>query len=163
RGRWRPRTPHQQCIRELHRRAAPCRAARPRCRGLVWSRRPRRARPWRTRSPQRRARPMAYPPAAAPPVATPVLATDLVRPTLAGTPCSAANAAHVFLDGPLADLDPELEQLAADALGAPQASPRRHVADEVDRLGWQWRRLPRPRSPPPEQAEASTMPAQNGL
>jgi len=29
----------------------------------------------------------------------------------------APNAAHVLLDGPLADLDPELEELAADALG----------------------------------------------
>jgi hypothetical protein len=33
-----------------------------------------------------------------------------------------------FLDGPLADLDPEFEQLAADPLGTPHAAPRRHFA-----------------------------------
>jgi hypothetical protein len=84
------------------------------------------------------------------------------RPTLAAA-TAAANTAHVLLGRPLADLDPDLEQFAADTLGTPQLSSRRHVADEVDRLRCQWRRLPRPRSPPPEQAEAGTMPAQNGL
>src|SRR5213078_1169496 len=64
---------------------------------------------------------------------------------------------------PLADLDPELEQLAADALGAPQSAPRRHVADSVDRLTRQRRRFARPGSAPPEQAEAGAMPTQNGL
>lgn len=67
------------------------------------------------------------------------------------------------LDRPLADLDPELEQLATDALGTPQSAPRRHVADQVDRLARQRRRLARPRSSPPEQAEAGAMPTQNGL
>src|SRR6185503_11017029 len=84
------------------------------------------------------------------------------RPTLAAA-AAAANATHVLLDRPLADLDPDLEQLAADALGAPESPSRRHVADELDRLGWQRRRLPRARSSPPEQAEAGTLPAQNGL
>src|SRR6185436_12307666 len=50
-----------------------------------------------------------------------------------------------------------------DALGAPESPSRRHVADELDRLAWQRRRLPSARSSPPEQAEAGTMPAQNGL
>jgi hypothetical protein len=40
------------------------------------------------------------------------------RPALAAT-ILATNAAHVLLNRPLADLDPELEQLATDALGAP--------------------------------------------
>src|SRR5262245_14599951 len=60
------------------------------------------------------------------------------RPTLAAA-AAAANTAHVLLDRPLADLDPDLEQLAADALGAPESPSRRHVADECDRLGWQRR------------------------
>jgi len=85
------------------------------------------------------------------------------RPTLAAAAAGAANAAHVLLDRPLADLDPELEQLAADALGALESPSRRHVADEVDRLGWQRRRLRNARSSSPEQAEAGTTPAENGL
>src|SRR6185503_18531007 len=84
------------------------------------------------------------------------------RPTLAAA-ASAASTTHVLLDRPLADLDPDLEQLAADSLSAPESPSRRHVADELDRLGWQRRRLPRARSSPPEQAEAGTIPAQNGL
>jgi hypothetical protein len=76
---------------------------------------------------------------------------------------AAASIAHVPLDRPLADLDPELEQLAADALGAPESPSRRYVADEVDRLGRQRRLLARARPAPPEQAEAGAMPAQNGL
>src|SRR4051812_35710783 len=63
----------------------------------------------------------------------------------------------------LLNLDPELEQLAADALGAPQSSSRRHVADQVDRLGRQRRRLLRPGSASPEPPEAGPMPAQNRL
>jgi hypothetical protein len=84
------------------------------------------------------------------------------RPALAAA-TAVAETAHGLLDRPLADLDPELEERATDPLGAPQSPPRCHVADEVDRLGWQRRRLPWPRSAPPEQAEAGTMPAQNGL
>jgi hypothetical protein len=84
------------------------------------------------------------------------------RPALPAA-TAVADTAHVLLACPLADLDPELEELATDPLGAPQSPPRCHVADEVDRLGWQRRRLPRPRSAPPEQAEAGTMPAHNGL
>jgi hypothetical protein len=84
------------------------------------------------------------------------------RPALPAA-TAVADTAHVLLACPLADLDPELEELATDPLGAPQSPPRCHVADEVDRLGWERRRLPRPRSAPPEQAEAGTMPAQNGL
>src|SRR6185436_19440589 len=83
-------------------------------------------------------------------------------PTLAAA-TAAANTAHVLLDRPLAHLDPDLEQLAANALGTPTSPSRRHVADEVDRPAWQRRRLPRARSSPPEQAEAGAMPAQNGL
>src|SRR5262245_53757889 len=63
----------------------------------------------------------------------------------------------------LAELDPELEQLSANALGAPQSPSRGHVADEVDRLGWQRRHLPRARSSPSEQAKPGTMPAQSGV
>jgi hypothetical protein len=84
------------------------------------------------------------------------------RPALA-TAALAANPAHVLLDRSLADLDPELERLAADALGAPQPSPRRHVADQVDGFAWQRRRLSRPGSAPPEAAKAGAMPTQNGL
>jgi hypothetical protein len=42
--------------------------------------------------------------------------------TWTGRVCLAPNAAHVLLDGPLADLDPELAQLAADALGTDDSS-----------------------------------------
>src|SRR5690349_13710704 len=78
-------------------------------------------------------------------------------------PCLPRTLRMYFWIVRLLTLIPELEQLAADALGAPQASPHRHVADEIDRLEWQRRRPPRPRSPPPEPAEAATMPARNGL
>src|SRR5215470_4016087 len=50
-----------------------------------------------------------------------------------------AEAAYVALDGALGDLDTELEQLAADALGAPRAVLRRHARDERDDLRRQTR------------------------
>jgi hypothetical protein len=41
------------------------------------------------------------------------------RPALSAA-AAIADTAHVLLDRPLADLDPELEELATDSLGAPQ-------------------------------------------
>jgi len=46
---------------------------------------------------------------------------------------------------------------------SPQSSPRRHVADQVDRLGRERRCLLRPGSASPEPPEAGPMPAQNRL
>ena len=69
------------------------------------------------------------------------------------------GAADVPLDGPLADADAELEQLAADALGAPARIARRHLADQCRARGGRPSRWPR--APPPEGAESGPMPAED--
>jgi len=59
----------------------------------------------------------------------------------------------------LADADAELEQLAADALGAPARIARRHLADQCRARGGRPSRWPR--APPPEGAESGPMPAED--
>jgi hypothetical protein len=79
------------------------------------------------------------------------------RPSLAVA--SQARAAHVPLDGPLADADTELEQLPSDALGPPAWIAGRHFSDErsARRLG-----SPQgPRASPPDGAKACPVPAQD--
>ncbi len=85
-------------------------------------------------------------------------------PTLTVRRC-AADLAQVPLDGSLGDGDAELEELTADALGAPQAVLGGHAADEVDDVGrnaGRGGRLP-PGAPLPEQSEAVSMPAKKGV
>src|SRR5207245_2036088 len=71
-----------------------------------------------------------------------------------------SRAAHVPLNGSLADADAWLEQLATDALGTPAWVAPRHLADE---RGTRRRRSSRPpRATPPERAESCAMPTENG-
>ncbi len=68
----------------------------------------------------------------------------------------------VTLDGPLGDLDVQLEQLTLNSISTPQPIVCGHVLDQRDRLGWDLRFLfRRTRFPLPEQAEALTMPMQH--
>jgi hypothetical protein len=73
------------------------------------------------------------------------------------------NAAHVLLDRALADLDAELEQLAADALRAPQTITLGHIAYQVDGVGVDACAIPGLGPVPPEQAKAGPMPFENRL
>src|SRR5438094_2041766 len=73
---------------------------------------------------------------------------------------SGSRAAHVPLDSSFADPDAELEQLAADALGAPARIAGGYLADQRRprrRRSPQW-----PRASSPEHAEACPVPAQDG-
>jgi hypothetical protein len=82
------------------------------------------------------------------------------RPPLAGG-ARWPHTAHVSLDGALADADPQLAQLAADALGAPQPVLARQPLDEIDGLlGDAGPPRPRGRSPAPDEPEAGAVPAQ---
>lgn len=65
----------------------------------------------------------------------------------------ASDPAHVPLDGSLGDGNAELEELTANALGAPHPVVGGHVADDVDDLGWKAGRgrRPLPRARPKEQ------------
>jgi hypothetical protein len=73
--------------------------------------------------------------------------------------------AHVPLHGALRDVDSELEQLAANALGAPEPILGGHAADQLDELGRhpRSRRLRRPRLPTPQQTKAFAVPAKHRL
>src|SRR5579875_2418789 len=87
------------------------------------------------------------------------------RPGLARPPWR-AHLAHVFLDGPLGDADVQLEQLAADALGAPRPVGARYLLDQRDRLRRDARATSRGdalRATTPEEAEEVAMPAQQGV
>jgi len=71
------------------------------------------------------------------------------------------GGAHVPLDRPIADPDAQLQELAADALGAPQPVLRRQPLDQRDRLGGHLRSFRPGRGPgAPHEAEALPMPAQ---
>src|SRR4051794_27717301 len=75
------------------------------------------------------------------------------------------RAPRMPLDRGLGHANAQLQQLAPDALGTPEAIRRGELLDQRDRLGCHLRlrlRL-RLRFPPPEQAEALPMPAQQGL
>jgi hypothetical protein len=73
-----------------------------------------------------------------------------------------APLSQVFLDGPLADADVELQQLATDALGTPQRIVAPHRLDEGDGRGSERRRLGAGgRFASPEQSEALPVPAQH--
>ena len=64
------------------------------------------------------------------------------RPGLPGTP-RRLGIAHVLLHGPFADADVQLQQLALDALRAPEDVFCGHLPDQRDRLGrhlWPTRR-----------------------
>jgi len=75
-----------------------------------------------------------------------------------------ARRGHVALDRALAHPETQLEQLAADPLGAPEPVLRRHLLDRRDRLRRHLRALGRAaRLGAPDQAEALPMPAQQGL
>src|SRR5262249_35077417 len=64
------------------------------------------------------------------------------------------------LDGRLADRDPQLQQLAADPLGAPSGIRLRDRRDQVPDLRADARPAdPRPRAPPPEQSPPPAVPA----
>ena len=83
-----------------------------------------------------------------------------------GSPASPSmirpNAAHVLLDRALADLDAELEQLAADALRAPQTVTLGHIACQLYGVGADEQSKPIGQSQtwtavgPPEHAELVT-------
>src|SRR5207253_7799503 len=80
------------------------------------------------------------------------------RPAL--SVASGSRAAHVPLDSSFADPDAELEQLAADALGAPARIAGGYLADQRRprrRRSPQW-----PRASSPEHAEACPVPAEDG-
>ena len=82
-------------------------------------------------------------------------------PALAGRP--GWSAASVAADGPCADDDAELEELAADPLGAAVLVVARHGGDELTDLAVQARSAQSAAGPPaPEQAPALAMPAQHG-
>jgi hypothetical protein len=85
------------------------------------------------------------------------------RPSLARR--RAAKSAQVALDCALSNVDAELEQLAAKALGAPCAVFGRHALDECDDSRFQtrpWRRL-RLRTLGPKATEEVAVPAQQRL
>jgi hypothetical protein len=83
-------------------------------------------------------------------------------PALAGRRSSPAAA--VAADGAGADGDAKLEQLAADAFGAPMRVLARHGGDQRSDLGRQSRSLKRMmRLPVPEQPPALAMPPQHSL
>jgi SAM-dependent methyltransferase len=66
----------------------------------------------------------------------------------------------VLLDGALADGDPELEQLAADPLGAPARVLVRHPSNQLPDLGTQARTAESSAGPPPpERLPAAAVPA----
>ena len=70
----------------------------------------------------------------------------------------------MYGDRRLSDLDPELQQFAMDAWGAPQAVGHAHLPDQAPDL--QRNLWPAPtcaRLPAPVQAEAGSMPTQNGV
>ncbi len=73
-----------------------------------------------------------------------------------------AGLAQVLLDRRPGDADVELEELAPDALRAPQAVGRGHLTDQRDRLGREGRAVRRgcgPGPPVPVPAEELAMPA----
>ena len=82
-------------------------------------------------------------------------------PVLATTP--SAKAFDVFLDRAFCDLDAQLEQLAADALGTPEAIPLGHVPDQIDGVGAEARAIPRFRSAAPEETIGRSMPLEDRL
>src|SRR5262249_54574301 len=90
------------------------------------------------------------------------MVADKRGPDLAATG-TRSDAPHVLLDGALADLDTDLEQLAADALGSPQTAAASHVANEVNRFLRDWGPITRAGSALPEEAEASAVPSNDGL
>ncbi len=74
------------------------------------------------------------------------------------------SLSHVALNRALGDLDADLEQFAADALGTPETVVRCHLLDQADGLGRELRvARPRARFPFPDQAEAFPMPTQDSL
>ena len=95
---------------------------------------------------------------------------DIVRvipeeraPGLTGWP-SRADGAHVFLNRPLADVDAELEQLAANALGTPETVGRGHRPDEFDGLSADGPAPALPLRPStPDEHEQVAMPAQERI
>lgn len=86
-----------------------------------------------------------------------------VAPGLTGA-ARGPHAAHVALDGALADAQAQREQVTADALGAPQAILARHLPDQGHRLRVDLRTLAGGRrAGTPEEPIALTMPAQEDL
>jgi len=73
--------------------------------------------------------------------------------------------AHVPLDRAFRDLNPKLEQLAANTLGTPESILLGHASNELDdvRRHARSRRLRRLGLPAPEQAKPFAVPAKHGL
>src|SRR3954469_23254962 len=89
------------------------------------------------------------------------------RLTLAAvTRSSFTNSAHILLDGALGNLNIQLQQFTTDAFGSPQPVILRHLLDQRDGFGCEFRLAPivdRTRLVFPEEPEASPMPAQQGI
>src|SRR2546423_73238 len=78
---------------------------------------------------------------------------------------SAAEPAHVPLDGALGSRVAELEELAPNSFGSPPAVFRRNPLDQCDHSHRQARPWPRRRlrTPCPQEAESLPVPAQHGF
>ncbi|HEX3679244.1 MAG TPA: hypothetical protein VHU90_05955 [Galbitalea sp.] len=75
-----------------------------------------------------------------------------------------ADGAHVLLNGPLAQLYAEFQELAPDPFGPPQSVLRRHLPDQADGFdGDPAFHAPGPGLPTPEHPKALAMPPQEGL
>src|SRR4030067_1340995 len=75
-----------------------------------------------------------------------------------------SGRADVSLDGALRVPNPELEEFAADALGAPEPVISFHLLDQRDGLARDpWLPILRPGLPLPEKSEPGAVPAQQGL